>query len=105
MVRILECKEFERQIVIPVFYHVDPTDVEEQTGDFGQEFAKLETHWKFIPAMAISFFRWMRYTLPAIGGLVEEQNEGATTCIQKLLNWRMALTKIARLSGYHLKEG
>ncbi|XP_044468835.1 disease resistance protein RML1B-like [Mangifera indica] len=30
------------QIVIPVFYEVDPSDVRNQTGDFGQAFAELE---------------------------------------------------------------
>ena len=27
------------QIVLPVFYHVDPSDVEEQTGSFGEAFS------------------------------------------------------------------
>ena len=41
-VKILECKESKWQIVLPVFYHVDPTDVEEQIGTFGEELSKLE---------------------------------------------------------------
>ena len=42
VVKILECGESKGQIVLPVFYHVDPTSVEEQRGTFGDEFAKLE---------------------------------------------------------------
>lgn len=42
VVKIIECKDSKEQIVLPVFYHLDPTDVEEQIGSFGQELAKLE---------------------------------------------------------------
>ncbi|KAL5845738.1 hypothetical protein ACOSQ3_009262 [Xanthoceras sorbifolium] len=38
LVKIHECKETNRQIVIPVFYHVDPSHVREQTGSFGDAF-------------------------------------------------------------------
>ena len=43
---ILECKETYGQIVLPVFYHVDPSDVAEQTGGFGNAFAELERNLK-----------------------------------------------------------
>ncbi|XP_057990199.1 disease resistance protein RPV1-like [Hevea brasiliensis] len=39
LVKILECKETLGQTVLPVFYHVDPTDVQELTGNFGKAFA------------------------------------------------------------------
>nr|XP_034908309.1 disease resistance-like protein DSC1 [Populus alba] len=42
LVKILECKKEYGQIVLPVFYHVDPSDVDEQTGSFGNAFAELE---------------------------------------------------------------
>ena len=45
LVKILECRRSEEQIVLPVFYHVDPTDVEEQRGTFGKEFSKLEAQF------------------------------------------------------------
>jgi hypothetical protein len=46
LVKILECKETHGQIVLPVFYHVDPSDVAEQTGGFGNAFAELERNLK-----------------------------------------------------------
>jgi hypothetical protein len=46
LVKILECKETYGQIVLPVFYHVDPSDVDEQTGSFGNAFAELERNFK-----------------------------------------------------------
>ncbi|XP_010468822.2 PREDICTED: TMV resistance protein N-like [Camelina sativa] len=40
VVTILKCKERFGQIVIPVLYHVDPLDIENQTGSFGDAFGK-----------------------------------------------------------------
>ncbi|XP_031273337.1 disease resistance protein TAO1-like [Pistacia vera] len=44
--KIIECKEKYGQTVIPVFYHVDPSDVRKQTGDFGKAFSQLEERFK-----------------------------------------------------------
>ena len=46
LVKILECKEIYGQIVLPVFYHVDPSDIDELTGSFGNSFAELEKKFK-----------------------------------------------------------
>ncbi|KAH9782280.1 ADP-ribosyl cyclase/cyclic ADP-ribose hydrolase [Citrus sinensis] len=46
LVKILECKKEYAQIVIPVFYRVDPSDVRNQTGSFGNSFSKLEERFK-----------------------------------------------------------
>lgn len=40
LVQILRLKRTGTQQVIPVFYHVDPTDVRHQTGEFGSAFRK-----------------------------------------------------------------
>ncbi|KAJ4710459.1 Disease resistance protein (TIR-NBS-LRR class) family [Melia azedarach] len=45
-VKILECKNKYGQIVIPIFYHVDPSNIRNQTGTFGNLFSKLEEHFK-----------------------------------------------------------
>ncbi|XP_044469717.1 disease resistance protein RPV1-like [Mangifera indica] len=42
---IIKCKNKYDQVVIPVFYDVDPSDVRNQTGDFGNSFAKLENRF------------------------------------------------------------
>ncbi|KAL9382608.1 hypothetical protein Peur_025643 [Populus x canadensis] len=41
LVKIFESRKNNRQIVIPVFYKVDPTHVRHQTGSFGDAFARL----------------------------------------------------------------
>ncbi|KAF5469613.1 hypothetical protein F2P56_013672 [Juglans regia] len=40
LVKILECKKSKQQIVLPVFYHVDPSDIRHQNGSFGEALAK-----------------------------------------------------------------
>ncbi|XP_045829029.1 putative disease resistance protein At4g11170 isoform X2 [Trifolium pratense] len=42
LVKIIECKEKYGQIVIPVFYRVDPTDVRHQKKSYENAFAELE---------------------------------------------------------------
>jgi hypothetical protein len=38
--KILECKQYMEQIVIPVFYNIDPSHVRKQTGNYKQAFEK-----------------------------------------------------------------
>nr|XP_016496970.1 PREDICTED: disease resistance protein TAO1-like isoform X1 [Nicotiana tabacum] len=40
LVKILECKEKLKQMVLPIFYDVDPSEVRKQTGLFGKALAK-----------------------------------------------------------------
>ncbi|KAH9783011.1 Disease resistance-like protein DSC1 [Citrus sinensis] len=45
LVKILDCKKMNGQIVIPVFYHVDPSDVRKQSGSFGEAFVEYEKNF------------------------------------------------------------
>lgn len=38
----MECMKERRQIVLPAFYHVDPSDVRKQTGSFRISFGNCE---------------------------------------------------------------
>ena len=42
LVKILECKKTKGQVVLPIFYQVDPSDVRKQKGSYGKAFAKHE---------------------------------------------------------------
>ena len=42
LAKIMECMEKMEQIVLPVFYHVDPSDVRKQTGSFREAFSIYE---------------------------------------------------------------
>ena len=46
LVKILECREKNKQMVIPVFYGVDPSDVRHQTGSFAIAFAEHQQRFK-----------------------------------------------------------
>ncbi|CAG7861942.1 unnamed protein product, partial [Brassica rapa] len=41
LLEIVKCKEEHGQVVIPVFYGLDPSHVRKQTGDFGKIFEKI----------------------------------------------------------------
>ncbi|XP_050132807.1 toll/interleukin-1 receptor-like protein [Malus sylvestris] len=46
LVKILQCRESKKQIVLPVFYKVDPSNVRNQTGSFGGAFTDHESNFK-----------------------------------------------------------
>ncbi|KAL3333512.1 hypothetical protein AABB24_033535, partial [Solanum stoloniferum] len=70
LVKIMECKEVNGQIVIPVFYDVYPSEVRHQTESFAEAFSKHES----------------KYT---------DDIEG----MQKVKRWRTALSAAADLKG------
>ena len=53
LAKIMECRKEKQQIVLPVFYHVDPSDVRKQTGSFGEAFS---IHEKNVDAEKVQ--RW-----------------------------------------------
>ncbi|KAL6293459.1 hypothetical protein ACE6H2_001601 [Prunus campanulata] len=46
LVKILDCKESNQQLVIPVFYKVNPSDVRNHRGSFGDALANMERRYK-----------------------------------------------------------
>ncbi|KAL6221938.1 hypothetical protein ACLB2K_005330 [Fragaria x ananassa] len=46
LVKILDCKKKIQQIVLPVFFKVDPSDVRNHRGSFGEGLANLERKFK-----------------------------------------------------------
>jgi len=46
LMKILECRETRGQQVLPLFYHVHPSEVRNQTNNVGEAFAKLEERFK-----------------------------------------------------------
>ncbi|KAG6675472.1 hypothetical protein I3842_15G104000 [Carya illinoinensis] len=46
LLKILECMETIKQSVLPVFYEVDPSEVRNQKGSFGEAFAKLKDRFE-----------------------------------------------------------
>ncbi|KDP27330.1 hypothetical protein JCGZ_20262 [Jatropha curcas] len=46
LVKIMKCMRSMGRIVLPIFYYVDPSEVRNQSGDFGDEFLKLKERFK-----------------------------------------------------------
>ncbi|KAG6676419.1 hypothetical protein I3842_15G150500 [Carya illinoinensis] len=68
LLKILDCKE---TIALPIFYHVDPSEVRHQKGIFGESFDKL-------------------------GDKLKDN--------AKMLKWKVALKRVADLSGFTLAK-
>ena len=49
LVEILQSQKTNGQMVIPVFYHVNPSYVRNQTGSFGEAFAEHESRFREMP--------------------------------------------------------
>ncbi|XP_031102974.1 TMV resistance protein N-like isoform X2 [Ipomoea triloba] len=46
LVEILECKDIREQIVLPIFYDVDPSEMRKQIGEFGEALARHEERYR-----------------------------------------------------------
>ena len=68
LVEILECMDTEKQIVVPIFYQLDPADVRYQRGSFEEAFAKHEQNpdldledvqnWRSAPTRVANLSGW-----------------------------------------------
>ncbi|XP_050369387.1 disease resistance protein RPV1-like [Argentina anserina] len=67
LVKIMQCKESKQQIVCPIFYKVDPSDVRKKTGSFDQALAQHDD-------------------------------------LEKVEQWKRALTKAGNLSGWPFSQ-
>ncbi|XVE78618.1 hypothetical protein DITRI_Ditri13aG0160700 [Diplodiscus trichospermus] len=61
--KIIECRGKRGQLVVPIFYHVNPSDVRKQTGNFGKDLAE---HGRNSPIDKIE--KW-RHALTEAGNL------------------------------------
>ncbi|KAM7466186.1 hypothetical protein LguiB_013748 [Lonicera macranthoides] len=121
LVKVLECKNTRGQLVLPVFYDVDPSHVRKQTGKFAEAFAGYEEKekeegfgceikkrkQKGSLEKALGYGREIKKCKrtgsfeKAVTGYEEEKEEGFGCQIKK---WRAALTEAANLSGWDLQN-
>ncbi|KAK7286733.1 hypothetical protein RJT34_21944 [Clitoria ternatea] len=74
LVEIMECRKTHGQIVVPIFYHIDPSDIRHQKGAFGQ----------------------------ALEALASKIHLGKGVKQSIISKWRTALTQASNLSGWDL---
>ena len=63
LVKIMECRLSKGQKVVPVFYEVDPSEVRDQTGHFGEALASIERE----PANKNKSFSYRKAIQKAVG--------------------------------------
>ncbi|XP_024172641.2 disease resistance protein RPV1 isoform X2 [Rosa chinensis] len=82
LLHILECKETHGQIVLPIFYHVDPSNVRNQRGSFGKAFKKHKAAYEKHKAAS-------------------EKHEARETR-EKIGVWRTALRHASHFAGWDI---
>ncbi|CAN6563493.1 unnamed protein product [Malus baccata var. baccata] len=99
LVKIRQCKKSKQQIVLPVFYKVDPSHVRNQTSSFGVGFTKLQGKFKDNKKKVLMWRRALREVTNLSGHLVKE--EGYNLAKFTSMNFRGCkfLEKIPDLSG------
>ncbi|XP_031273325.1 disease resistance-like protein DSC1 [Pistacia vera] len=84
--KIIECKKKYGQIVIPVFYHVDPSEVRKQTGDFGKAFSQLEDRFEFDDPDMLQRWKSALTDTGNISGFVSNNNRYESQLVQDIVN-------------------
>ncbi|KAH0976746.1 hypothetical protein GBA52_026465 [Prunus armeniaca] len=95
--KILECMQDTKRI-LPIFYHVDPSDVRNQRGSFAEAFTKHEEKFRVV--------NWWRAPLRKVANLFGWDSKHAEFSggVEMVNRWRAALTKIANISGWDSKN-
>ncbi|XP_035542810.1 disease resistance protein RPV1-like [Juglans regia] len=84
LLKILECKETVKQIILPLFYDADPSEVEHQKGSFGEAFAKLR--YKLKDEVKVTKWEAALEKVANLSGLeLGDRNE--SEFIQDIIKW------------------
>ncbi|XP_058756853.1 disease resistance protein RPV1-like [Vicia villosa] len=95
LVKIMECRRTIGQVVLPVFYDVDPSEVRHQSGEFGKAFGNLLTRLSNKKGIYDRFGKAVRYVLKSFSMYDEESPN------QELRwSWSAALREAAGLAGF-----
>ena len=81
LVMILKCRNESKRVLLPIFYHVDPSDIRKQSGCVYEAFSRHEENFKR-----------------------EVNDTKRKDLMEKIQQWRTALTELANLGGMHLQN-
>ncbi|XP_035542813.1 disease resistance protein RPV1-like [Juglans regia] len=84
LLKILECKEMVKQIILPLFYDVDPSEVRHQKGSFGEAFAKLR--YKLKDEVKVTKWEAALEKVANLSGL-ELRDRNESKFIQDIIKW------------------
>ncbi|KAL2658719.1 hypothetical protein AAZV13_03G042601 [Glycine max] len=109
--KIMECHRTTGQVVVPVFYDVDPSEVRHQTGHFGKAFRNLENKLLKGEEEEEELQRWWKTLAEAAGisGLSVVRNcNGQSEILDKIdllvEHWRETLCDVAGILGRRKRD-
>ncbi|KAI5342842.1 hypothetical protein L3X38_010718 [Prunus dulcis] len=85
LVKILQCKQSKQQVVLPIFYKVDPSDVRNQRSSYGDAFVQHERKFKDDKEKV---FKWRRALTEAanLSGWHFKEGEYETAFINNIVD-------------------
>ncbi|CAL2229024.1 unnamed protein product [Prunus armeniaca] len=84
LVKILDCKKSKQQLVIPVFYKVNPSDVRNQRGGFGDALANMECKYKE-NMQKVNKWRAALSQVAALSGFTLDEHQSESEFIQNII--------------------
>ncbi|XP_028801909.1 disease resistance protein RLM3-like [Neltuma alba] len=82
--KILECRLKHGQIIVPVFYHVDPSHVQNQTGCFADAFVHREKELKESSLSKVQHWRFALAAIAKISGWECSSNRSEAELVEKI---------------------
>ncbi|KAK7294374.1 hypothetical protein RJT34_17263 [Clitoria ternatea] len=108
--KIIECRNKGEQVVVPVFYKTDPSDIRNQRGSYGKPFEKHEQDLQDNESNKAKVFKWRDVLTQAAAKIVrwDSPNYNDPSDIKKdnesnkakVFKWKDALTQAAKISGW-----
>ncbi|XP_024641700.2 disease resistance protein RPV1, partial [Medicago truncatula] len=93
LVKIMDCRRTQGQLVLPVFYDVDPCEVRHQTSEFGKAFQSLLNRISKEEGLYVRFGKAVRNLLSSLSIYKDESPD-------QVLTWRTTLREVAGLAGF-----
>ncbi|KAF5469489.1 hypothetical protein F2P56_013556 [Juglans regia] len=87
LLKILEWKKIMKQIVLPIFYKVKPSEVRKQKGRFGEAFTKLEEKIKDDIKSPLESWKKALEEVANLSGLEYLAGDDESEFIQKVILW------------------
>ncbi|RHN79063.1 putative TIR domain, winged helix-turn-helix DNA-binding domain-containing protein [Medicago truncatula] len=102
LVKIIECSEKKKLVVIPVFYHIDASHVRHQRGTYGDAFAKHEDRFRD-NLTKVHMWRTALHKAANLAGWVSEKNRSEAVLIKEIVE--VILDKLKCMSPHVQNKG
>ncbi|KAJ7951606.1 NBS-LRR disease resistance protein [Quillaja saponaria] len=102
LLKIVDCMKKNKQVIIPVFYKANPSNVRKQRGSYAKAFANhvrdaIYSTWKHRGSYA-KYIRDRRKNKKICS---RPPNQNFQKKMRRIKKWRKALTDIANIAGFH----